>query len=127
MRNKIGYIVRKADIKRSFSKGDTTNWSYKLYKTTETVKVTISKYKVYNLPERNKEAFLKKTKLTTKENVGVMRKTNTPYIKSEGCCSSVLIEINLLVKTEACAFISIETTPSKLKSDLIGWAAVKFF
>ena len=28
---KIGYLVRTADLKKMFSKGDTTNWSYKLY------------------------------------------------------------------------------------------------
>ena len=27
---KIGDLVRTADLKRTFSKGDTTNWSYKL-------------------------------------------------------------------------------------------------
>ena len=28
---KIGDLVRTADLKKSFSKGDSTNWSYKLY------------------------------------------------------------------------------------------------
>ena len=28
---KLGKLVRTADIKRVFSKGDSTNWSYKLY------------------------------------------------------------------------------------------------
>ena len=28
----IGDLVRTADLKKTFSKGDTTNWSYKLYK-----------------------------------------------------------------------------------------------
>ena len=31
----IGDLVRTADLKKTFSKGDTTNWSYKLYKITE--------------------------------------------------------------------------------------------
>ena len=30
----IGDLVRTADLKKTFSKGDTTNWSYKLYKIT---------------------------------------------------------------------------------------------
>ena len=30
-------LVRTADLKRTFSKGDTTNWSYKLYKITEVI------------------------------------------------------------------------------------------
>ena len=28
----LGQVVRSVDIKRVFSKGDSTNWSYKLYK-----------------------------------------------------------------------------------------------
>ena len=31
----INNLVRTADLKKTFSKGDTTNWSYKLYKTSE--------------------------------------------------------------------------------------------
>ena len=37
----IGDLVRTADLKKTFSKGDTTNWSYKLYKITELVNDTI--------------------------------------------------------------------------------------
>ena len=37
----INDLVRTADIKRTFSKSDTTNWSYKLYKITEIIKDTI--------------------------------------------------------------------------------------
>ena len=37
----INDLVRFADLKRTFSKGDTTNWSYKLYKITETINDTI--------------------------------------------------------------------------------------
>ena len=33
----INDLVRVADLKRTFSKGDTTNWSYKLYKITEII------------------------------------------------------------------------------------------
>ena len=39
--------------------------------------------------------------------------------------SSLLIEINLFVKTKAKPFISLGTTPSKLNSTSSGWAAVK--
>ena len=38
---KIGDLVRTADLKRNFSKGDTTNWSYKMYKITEIINDTI--------------------------------------------------------------------------------------
>ena len=71
---KINDLVRTADLKKTFSKGDTTNWSYKLYKITEIVNDTIPSYKINNLPERYNEALLKKTKLTLKENNSVMKK-----------------------------------------------------
>ena len=70
----INDLVRTADLKKTFSKGDTTNWSYKLYKITEIVNDTIPSYKINNLPERYNESLLKKTKLTLKENNGVMKK-----------------------------------------------------
>ena len=34
-KNEIGELVGTADLKKTFSKRDTTNWSYKLYKITE--------------------------------------------------------------------------------------------
>ena len=67
-------LVRTADIKRTFSKSDTTNWSYKLYKITEIIKDTIPSYHTDNLPDRYSEALLKKTELSMKENKNVMKK-----------------------------------------------------
>ena len=72
----IGDLVRTADLKKTFSKGDTTNWSYKLYKITEIINDTIPSYRVDNLPERYNESLLKKTELTLKENNSVMNKLN---------------------------------------------------
>ena len=72
----IGDLVRTADLKRTFSKGDTTNWSYKLYKITEIVNDTIASYKINNLSERYNESLLKKTELSLKENNAVMKKLN---------------------------------------------------
>ena len=69
-------LVRTADLKKTFSKGDTTNWSYKLYKITEIIKDTIPSYKINNLPERYNEALLKKTELTLKQNNTVMKALN---------------------------------------------------
>ena len=69
-------FVRTADLKKTFSKGDTTNWSYKLYKITDFIIDTIPNYRLDNLPERYNEALLKKTKLTMKENNSVMKKLN---------------------------------------------------
>ena len=70
----INDLVRVADLKRTFSKGDTTNWSYKLYKITEIINDTIPTYHIDNLPERYNESLLKKTELTMKENDNVMKK-----------------------------------------------------
>ena len=72
----INDLVRTADLKRTFSKGDTTNWSYKLYKITEIVNDTITSYKIKNLSERYNESLLKKTELSLKENDNVMKKLN---------------------------------------------------
>ena len=70
----INDIVRTADLKKTFSKGDTTNWSYNLYKITEIINDTIPSYKIDNLSERYNESLLKKTELTIKENNSVMKK-----------------------------------------------------
>ena len=70
----INDLVRTADLKKTFSKGDTTNWSYKLYKITEIFKDTIPSYYIDNLSERYNESLLKKTELTMKENDNVMKK-----------------------------------------------------
>ena len=48
----INDLVRTADLKKTFSKGDTTNWSYKLYKITEIINDTLPIYHIDNLKER---------------------------------------------------------------------------
>ena len=70
----INDLVRTADLRKTFSKGDTTNWSYKLYKITEIINETIPSYRLDNLKERYNESLLKKTELTMKENDNVMKK-----------------------------------------------------
>ena len=70
----IGDLIRTADLKKTFSKGDTTNWSYKLYKITEIINDTIPAYKIDKLPEGYNESLLKKTNLSMKENNSVMKK-----------------------------------------------------
>ena len=67
-------LVRIAALKKTFPKGDTFNWSYKLYKITEIIMDTLASYKIENLPEGYNDALLKKTELTMKENDGVMIK-----------------------------------------------------
>ena len=72
----INDLVRTADLKKTFSKSDMTNWSYKLYKITEIINDTKPSYNIDNLPERYNEALLKKTELTMTENNSVMKKLN---------------------------------------------------
>ena len=72
----INDLVRTADLNKTFSKGDTTNWSYKLYKITEIINDTTPSYRPDNLPEIYNESLLKKTDLTLKENKDVMKKLN---------------------------------------------------
>ena len=72
----VNDLVRVADLKKTFSKGDTTNWSYKLYKITEIINDTIPSYHIDNLKERYNVSLLKKTDLTLKQNKDVMKKLN---------------------------------------------------
>ena len=72
----INDLVRTADLKKTFSKGDTTNWSYKLYKITEIINDTIPSYKIDNLEERYNQSLLKKTELSLKQNKDVMKALN---------------------------------------------------
>ena len=73
---KLGQLVRTADIKRVFSKEDSTNWSYKLYTITEVIHDTIPAYRINYLPERYNEKLLLSTKLTLDENNKVMKELN---------------------------------------------------
>ena len=51
-----------------------TKWSFKLYKITEIINDTLPSYHIGNKKERYNEALLKKTQLTMKENISVMKK-----------------------------------------------------
>ena len=73
---KLGQLVRTADIKKVFSKGDSTNWSYKLYTITEVIHDTIPSYKIDYLPERYNENLLLPTKISLEENNQIMKKLN---------------------------------------------------
>ena len=72
----LGQLVRTADFKRVFSKGDSTNYSYKLDTITEVIHDTIPSYRINYLPERYNENLLIPTKLTHEENSLVMKKLN---------------------------------------------------
>ena len=73
---KLGDLVRTADIKLVFSKGDSTNYSYKLYTITEVIHDTIPSYRIDYLPERYNENLLLPTKLTLEENNQIIKKLN---------------------------------------------------
>ena len=45
-KNKLGDLVRTADIKRVFSRGDSTNWSNNLYTITEVIHNIIPSYRL---------------------------------------------------------------------------------
>ena len=53
-------LVRTADNKKTLFKGDTTNWSYKLYINTEKIDAAKPTYHVTKLPEWHNEALLRK-------------------------------------------------------------------
>ena len=52
---KLGQQIRTADIKRVSSKGDTTDYSFKLYTIREVIHTTIPSYRSDYLPERYNE------------------------------------------------------------------------
>ena len=72
----VSDLLRTADLKKMFSRGDTNNWSSKLYKNTQFVTDTIPSQRIDNLLERYNESLLKKTDLAMKENKDVMQKLN---------------------------------------------------
>ena len=55
----VNDLVRTAVLKKTFSKSETTNWCYKLYKITEITNDTIASYHIYNLPEHYNETLMK--------------------------------------------------------------------
>ena len=73
---KLGHLVRTADIKKVFSKGDSTNYSYKLYTITEIVHDSIPSYRLEYLPERYNENLLLPSKLSLEEDNQVMKDLN---------------------------------------------------
>ena len=75
-RFRLGQLVRTADIKKVFSKGDSTNYSYEIYTITEIIHNTIPSYHVDYLPERYNENILLPTKLTLGENNKIMKELN---------------------------------------------------
>ena len=73
---KLGDLVRTSDIRKVFSKNDSTNYSYKLYTLTEIIHDTFPSYRIDYLPERYSENLLLPTSLTLDENNKVMKELN---------------------------------------------------
>ena len=73
----LGDLVRTSDIRSVFSKGDSTNYSYKLYTITEAIHDTILSYKIDYLPERYNQNLLLPTKLSLEQNNQIMKKLNS--------------------------------------------------
>ena len=65
---KLRQLVRKVDFKKVFSKGDSTNYSYKFHTITEVIQNTIPSYRLDYLPERYNESLLPPTKLSLEQN-----------------------------------------------------------
>ena len=63
---KLGDLVRTADIKKVFSKGDLTNWSNKLYTITQIIDDAIPSYRINYLPERYNEALITKNTINSR-------------------------------------------------------------
>ena len=47
----VNDLVKTADLKRTFSKGDTVNWSYKVYKVTGVIDDTKPSNKINQVPK----------------------------------------------------------------------------
>ena len=73
---KLGDLVRTSDINKVLSKGDSTNYSYLLYKKTEVIHDTIHSYRKDYLPENYNENLLLPTKLSLDEINKIMKELN---------------------------------------------------
>ena len=73
---RLGDLVRTADIKKVFSKGDSTNYSYKIYTITEVIHDTIPSYRIDYLPERCNQNLLLPSRLSLEKHNQVMKELN---------------------------------------------------
>ena len=72
----LSQLVRTCDIRKVFSKGDSTNWSYEFYTITEFIHDFIPSYRIDCLPERYNENLFLPTKLSLEQKNQVMKKLN---------------------------------------------------
>ena len=73
---KLGQLVRTFDIRRVYSKSDSTNWSYNLSTITEVIHDTVPSYRINYLPERYNQYLLRPPKSTLEENNQGMKELN---------------------------------------------------
>ena len=71
---KSGQLVWMHDIEKTFSKGDSTNCSDKLYTITQVIHELILSYRINRIPERFNKHPLRSTSLTLDGNNQVMKK-----------------------------------------------------
>ena len=71
---KMGDLLRTADIKQVFSKGDSTNYRYNLFTITEVIHDTVPSYRINYLPERYNQNLMIPSKLIFEQNNEVMKK-----------------------------------------------------
>ena len=64
----LGQLLRSADIKSFFSKGETTNYSYKIYAFTEVINNTTPSRRFNCLSKIYYENILRSTKITLERN-----------------------------------------------------------
>ena len=74
---KLGQPVCTADTKKVFSKGDSTNYSYKLYTITEVIHDTKPSYRIKYLSERYNQNLLLPTQLSLEQKNQVMKEINS--------------------------------------------------
>ena len=73
---KLGQLVCSVDIKKVFSKGVSTNWSYKLHTITQIIHDTLLSYRIDYSTKRYNENLILPTKLYFDENNRVMKELN---------------------------------------------------
>ena len=79
--HKLGDFVRAAHIRKTFSKGDITFCSYKLYTINEIIHDTIPSYRNNYLPERYNKNLSREWSLSFEENDRIMKKLKLFQLK----------------------------------------------
>ena len=73
LKHKLDDSVRTADTLKVFSKGDATNYGYKIYTLRQILHDTIPSYGINHSPERRNENLLISTRITLDENNQIIK------------------------------------------------------